>query len=203
MKQKISYSLALILITLFMLTSKSAPAQVTNATAKKWVKSREWSNGCKLQLFPEVNADEFYKQYHANPALWTKVFAYLRDTNLDTLSVGKHVIDGDNAYVSVTEGPTKDFEHTAWESHRKYIDLQYVIKGKEKMMVAPLSEATVTKPYNEANDNANYIYDGGNSYIAVPGTFYLFFPVNVHRPNIKTDGADTEKKLVIKIRVAQ
>jgi biofilm protein TabA len=116
--------------------------------------------------------------------------------------VGKLAIDGDNAYAIVTEGPSKELDKAGWESHKKYIDLQYVIKGKERIDVVNIDKATVTKPYDEAKDNAVYTAEG-TSYFAVPGTFYLFFPQDVHRPNIKVDGFDdVVKKLVIKIKVA-
>lgn len=181
--------------------SQTEQPAVTKKAAKQWVKSKEWQNGSKLNVAPSVNAAEFYKQYHADPALWQKVFTYLRDTDLEKLAPGKYPIDGDKAYASVTEGPSKEMDKANWESHRNYIDLQYVIKGKEKIGVVPINRAVVTNFYDPAKDAANYTAKG-KYYIAEPGTFYLFFPQDVHRPNIKVDGFDTVKKLVIKIHVA-
>jgi biofilm protein TabA len=175
---------------------------ITNNIAKSWLKSNNWKNGLNLQVSPSVNAAEFYKQYQSNKAVWDRVFLFLKQTNLDTLSAGKHSIDGDKAYASVTEAPSKKLDKASWESHRKYIDLQYVIKGKERIDVADVNKASVTRPYDETKDVANYTTEGA-SYIAMPGTFYLFFPQDVHRPNIKVDGYDVVKKLVIKIRVAE
>jgi biofilm protein TabA len=124
----------------------------------------------------------------------------MRDSDLAKLKPGKYVIDGKEVYATVTEGPEKTFDQSTWESHRKYIDLQYVIKGKEKIGVAPVSSATIIKPYNETSDGANYTAEG-QYYIAEPGAFFLFFPGDAHRPNIKVDGYDVVKKMVIKIRV--
>lgn len=174
---------------------------VSQKTAENWLKSSKWKDGLKLEVSPSVNAAEFYKQYYANKAVWNKVFLFLKQTNLDTLSTGKHPIDGDNAYASVTEAPSKELDKAGWESHRKYIDLQYVIRGKERIDVVDINKATVTKPYSETGDAANYTAEG-TSHTAEPGTFYLFFPQDVHRPNIKVAGYDTVKKLVIKIKVA-
>lgn len=173
----------------------------TVKNAKKWVKTREWSGGLQLKVNSKADNVEFARQYHANKALWDKAFAFMRDNKLEDLAPGKYPIDGDNVYASVTNAPSKEFDKSAWESHRRYIDLQYVITGKEKIGVAPLSEATVTKPYNEAKDGANYNAEG-KYYIVTPTEFFLFFPNDVHRPNIKVDGYDTVKKLVIKIRVS-
>lgn len=181
-------------------TSSNNKWNVQKAT--KWFNQKEWKKGLKLKPYNSINKVAFATQYHKNKETWDKAFAFLRIQNLDTLSTGKHPIDGDKVFASVTEGPNKEFDKTNWESHRKYIDLQYVIKGKEKIGVAPLATATVTKPYDESTDGANYTAEG-KYYIAEPGTFFLFFPTDVHRPNIKVDGYNVVKKLVIKIQVAE
>lgn len=180
----------------------NSPA-VNEKAARKWVKSREWANGMKQDVAPSVNATEFYRQYHANPKLWEEAFAFIREHNLDTMTVGKYPIDGDLVYASITENPSKEFEQSKWESHHNYIDLQYVIRGKEKIGVLPVTQATVSVPYNPEKDNANYTSDAGKYYIAVPGTFYLFFPTEAHRPVIKVEGYPVVKKLVIKVHSAQ
>jgi biofilm protein TabA len=206
MKVKPAYRLLIAVIS-FITMENSAIAQqktdgsVSQKTAGNWLKSSKWKDGLKLEVSPSVNAAEFYKQYYANKAVWDKAFLFLKQTNLDTLSPGKHPIDGDNAYASVTEGPSKELDKAGWESHRKYIDLQYVIKGKERIDAVNIDKATVTKPYNEKSDGAAYTAEG-TSYTAEPGTFFLFFPQDVHRPNIKVPGYDVVKKLVIKIKVA-
>jgi len=171
----------------------------TPKQAAKWFKTNDWKNGLKLDASPSVNRVVFAQQYHKNKAEWDKAFAFLRDSDLLSLKPGKYVIDGTNVYATLTKGPEKTFEQSAWESHRKYIDLQYVIKGKEKIGVAPIDSATVIKPYNETSDAANYTANG-QYYIAEPGTFFLFFPGDAHRPNIKVDGYEVVKKIVVKIR---
>lgn len=182
-----------------VLAQQSDTTQLTAKAAEKWVKSKEWAHGLKIKVHPSVNSIEFSKQYHANKALWDKAIAFLGDKKLDTLRPGKYTIDGTNVYATITEAPSKEFAQSAWESHRNYIDLQYVIRGKEKIGVAPVSSASVTKPYDETKDIANYNADG-KYYIAAPDEFFLFFPGDAHRPNIKVDGYDIVKKLVIKIK---
>jgi len=205
-KNKLIYRLAIAVI-IFITMGNTAIAQqtkegVTHAAAVKWFESGSWKDGLKLHPDASINPDEFYRQYHNDQKVWDKVLAFLKTTNLDTLSVGKHPLDGDNAYASVTEGPSKDLGKASWESHKKYIDLQYVIKGKEQIDVANANTATVIKPYDATKDVANYTANG-TAHIAEPGTFYLFFPLDVHRPNIKVPGYDVVKKLVIKIKVAE
>ena len=196
----------LLLLTLLLSSGSAAFSQNmdqntwTTQSAAKWLRKNEWKNGITLKVHSSLNKVTFAEQYHKNKAEWDKTFAFLRDSNLATLKPGRYAIDGDNVYAIITEAPSKEFDQSAWESHKKYIDLQYVIKGKEKIGLVQLAEATVTKPYDEAKDYANYSA-AGKYYIAVPDTFFLFFPEDVHRPNIKVEGYDVVKKLVIKIRV--
>jgi YhcH/YjgK/YiaL family protein len=197
----------LLIIPALMFFGKAAAAQQTDTpqwtakTAEKWVKSKEWTHRGGIKAHPSINPIEFAKQYHANKALWDKAIAFLNDKKLDTLKPGKYAIDGTDVYATITEGPSKEFAQSAWESHRNYIDLQYVVRGKEKIGVAPVSSAIVIKPYDETKDAANYNADG-KYYVAAPDEFFLFFPGDAHRPNIKVEGYDTVKKLVIKIKYA-
>lgn len=203
MKSKFQIIQCLTLLTAIILFSKITYAQeaFTAKTAHKWVKTASWKNGLKLNLHPSTNELEFAKQYQANKAVWDKAFTFLREQDLEKLAPGKYPIDGDNAYASITEAPSKEFEQSGWESHKNYIDLQYVIRGEEKIGVMPIESATVTSPYDATKDGAKYSGEG-KYYIATPKEFFLFFPADVHRPNIKVDGHDIVKKLVIKIKVA-
>jgi YhcH/YjgK/YiaL family protein len=194
----------IVLIAITVLIGGSAAAQITtestNKLAQQWVKKGEWRNGVKANLHESSNKIEFAKQYHANKAMWDKAFAYLSNPHLDTIAPGKYPIDGDNVFVIVTDGPTKEIDQASWEAHRKYIDLQYVIRGKEMISVIPIEKATVTKPYDATKDVANYT-GKGEDYIAYPGTFLLLFPAEVHRPGVKVKGFDVVKKMVVKVKV--
>lgn len=178
------------------------PENPTKRQAKKWFKKGEWLNGLQLKPSKSVNYMELYRQYHANKAYWDKAFEFLRTQNLQTLENRRYDIDGNNVYATITENPTKDFDSTTWESHRKYIDLQYVIRGKERIGRVSPDKLTVTRPYAEARDVANYS-GPGTLYDALPGTFFLFFPSDAHRPNIANGDKAADKKIVIKIRYTE
>ncbi|RYY90828.1 MAG: DUF386 family protein [Chitinophagaceae bacterium] len=158
-------------------------------------------NGLSMRPHGSINSAEFARQYLAHTALWTKAFDFLRTQNLKELAPGKYPLAGDSAYVSVTYGPEKAFDSTKWEAHRKYIDLQYIIDGQEKMGVAPLAAAQEVMAYNEAKDVANYSAEG-SFYVAGPSQFFVFFPQDVHRPNIKVVEGNV-RKLVVKILAAK
>ena len=201
--KKLFLSVLFVSVSLFFIVPFAQDSkELTTCKAKKWFKKMEWLGGLELTPSKTINKKEFAKQYQANKVYWDKAFAYLKNTDLNPLPKGKYPIDEDNVFASVTTDSTKDFDKTNWESHRKYIDLQYVIQGEEKIGVYPVSKATVTKVYDEKRDVANYSADG-KLYTAVPDTFFIFFPSDAHRPNITPGGNKADKKIVIKIKVAE
>jgi YhcH/YjgK/YiaL family protein len=161
-----------------------------------WVNKKEWANGLPLNLHSSVNKDSFYVAYHRNQNAWDAAFAFLKNVNLEELKPGKYPIIGEQVFASVTEAPSHNKEDVKWESHKNYVDLQYIIRGKEMIGIADTSKATITKPYSP--DAINYTADG-KYYITEPDKFFLFFPNDAHRPTIKTDGYDMVKRIVIKI----
>ncbi len=58
---------------------------------------------------------------------------YIENTDLNALENGRYEIDGDNIYAIVQDYQTKSQSEGKWEAHKKYIDIQCVIKGKEKI----------------------------------------------------------------------
>ena len=172
---------------------------VSKTVISKWVNKKEWANGLQLVLHPSVNTDSFYRAYHTNKKLWDAAFTFLKNQHLEEIKPGKYPIAGEQVFATVSEAASHKIEDVKWESHKQYIDLQYIIKGKEKIGVADISKATVTAPYRV--DVINYQADG-KYYIAKPGQFFLFFPNNAHRPTIKVNGYEVVKKIVIKIQVA-
>ncbi len=183
--------------------AQTSPNQSWNEKeALEWLNAREWANGLNQHVFTGVNAIEFAKQYNRNKASWDKAFAFLKETGLDTLSPGRYTIDGDNVYAIVSEGKPKLPEEIKWEAHRKYIDIQYVISGKEKMGLAPVSKAVIIDEFSESKDIGFYTLPDSDSkyYTAEPGTLLLFFPQDAHRPGIRIEGCDFDKKIVIKVR---
>lgn len=189
------------LIALSGYSQKPDGGNWTKDKATQWMMSGVWKNGLQKKAHSSVDPQEFAEQYHKSKAVWDNAFLFLNRKDLDTLSPGTYAIDGENVYAIVSRYVPKEFEQSKWESHRKYIDLQYMIRGKEKIGVAPVAQAKVTEAYQEAKDIAHY-ETTGKYYIAEPGTFFLFFPQEAHRPGIKADDNTAVRKLVIKISVA-
>ena len=181
---------------------QSPHAPWTEKSAKAWFKERVWANRLKLNVHEPFNVVEFAKQYEANKATWDKVIDFLRDRNLDLMPPGKYPIDGEKAYATISEGEAKKLDTAGFERHNKFIDLHYVIKGREKIYTPGKNDSLASvKPYDEATDVENFYVKGRYS-IATPDEFFLFFPGEIHETNIAVNKGDKVKKLVIKIRAA-
>lgn len=200
MKKNLITNLLFLLATVPL--SAQSTQEWTERKAEKWFKKKEYLNGLQATPHEAIDKIQFAQQYHLNKALWDKAFAFLKETNLLTLANGRHVIDGENVFGLVSEAPSKDYDKTAFESHKNYIDLQFVISGEENMGVAPLADVILDKPYNDRNDIMFYTGEG-KIYTVPQNNFLIFFPSDAHRPGITPGGNKVVKKIVIKIRVAK
>ncbi len=176
--------------------------QWTAKQVKSWFDKKEWLDGLPWQPHKTIDKARFARQYQLNKDYWDKAFSFLKEHNLQTLANGRYPIDGENVFAIVTNNPTKLYDSTQWESHRNYIDLHYVVSGEEKIGVCAITKLTVTKSYDASKDVANYS-GTGKIFSAAPGTFFLFFPSDGHRPGITPGGEKPDKKIVIKIRCTQ
>lgn len=142
------------------------------------------------------------EQYYVFGEKFEKAFEFLKNTDLEHLEDGSYEIDGREIYANVQTMTTKPVADKKWEVHRKYIDIQYVIKGEEKMGYGILEDFTdVTIPYN---DSVDVEFLDGQKYNFVDvyaGDFVIFAPNDVHAPMLACEECSEIKKVIVKIRV--
>ena len=143
-----------------------------------------------------IHFDEHYKQF---PERWEATFKFLIESDLKTMAPGRFDLNED-VYAVISEYEAKNPEDALFESHREYIDLQYVISGEEMIGHTNNKNLEVSSPYNEAKDITFYKNDGGKLLSASPDCYFIFFPEDIHRPSIKTDRQGMVKKIVVKIK---
>lgn len=170
----------------------------TAKTAKKWVEKKEWSNGLTITPHKSVNIIKFADQYHKNKEMWDNIFRFLKENDLTTIANGQYNIEKDKCWITVSEYFPKTLNTGNIESHRRFIDLQYVVYGNEKMGLVKHG-AVVRMPYNEKKDVEFYNSDKINHYQATPDKFFLFFPGDIHQPSVSDKSKKQSKKIVFKI----
>jgi YhcH/YjgK/YiaL family protein len=205
--QKIKELLYILCLPVLFINCNSSKTSKTpsNDTTSEWFNKKEWLNGLPLIPHQSINKKEFYRQYTLNKTWWDEAFNFLKTHELDNMKPGKYVIDSNNVTATITELNPNEKEQVKWEAHRNFNDLQYIIKGKARMGVASVSSsaAVVTNSYDPSTDNENFTITGEKYYDAIPGTFFIFSPKEMHRPAFKVAGFDDIKKIVIKVRVPQ
>ena len=106
-------------------------------------------------------------------------------------------LSGGNRFF-VTAGTTKTPDVA--EAHRKYLDIQYIVKGKEVMGWADLAACTPTDSFSEENDIG--FYTGDFNFITInEGICYVVFPEDVHMPGRHLDVPNDFVKIVVKLKV--
>ena len=129
-----------------------------------------------------------------------KALNYIKETNFSELPVGKHAIEGDAIFAIYKEYKTTQIDDKLLESHLKYIDVQYVIEGVEEMGVTMLTNQEPKKRYDEEQDYM--LFDESYDIITVnAGMFAIFFPDDIHMPEITTGEPSNVKKVVIKVKI--
>ena len=176
-------------------------AKWTDDEVNSWYEKKEWLGGWKVAPDESVNKRNFAVYYHKNPRHWDQAFHFLKSANLKELPLGKQELEGEHLFVTVAEYFGKPKTEALYESHKKYIDIQYVIEGEETIGLTTLDKVIVKEPYNEEKDIAFYDFDGGEYLKATPEKFFLFFPEDAHRPSITAGDSILVKKIVVKVLI--
>jgi len=130
---------------------------------------------------------------------------YLQKTDFSQVPDGRHELDGDRLFAVVQRYRTKPLAEAAWESHQKYVDVQYLVQGAERIGYAGLcDDVPVLRPYHAEKDVV--FYDAKGDFLEVrEGSFAVFAPHDIHAPGLCSalgDAPATVQKVVVKCRVA-
>ncbi len=199
------------LFYIIMLTSSSCfnggnnstdPLQWDSKQIDKWFEKGEWLQGWQVKPDMSINRKTFTVSYFKNKERWDKAFAFLKNTDLSKLEAKRYDIDGENLYAQVSDYFTKNEENASYEAHRKHIDLQYIIEGKELIGLASLTNRKdILVPYDTTNDVEIMTVTGGKSLRATPANFFIFFPEDAHSPGLKDGESSHVRKIVVKVKI--
>ena len=119
-------------------------------------------------------------------------------------TIGRHEIDGDRVYALVQHYETRPVAGVALEAHRRFIDIQYVARGREAIFWAPLAGLTVTMPHDAAKDVT--LLAMPDHAVPVPiqaGQCMLLFPADAHAPCCIWGESAEVLKVVVKVAVSE
>lgn len=115
-----------------------------------------------------------------------------------TLALGRRDIAGEQIFALVQEYTSKRWDEGFWEAHRKYLDVQYVVAGVERMGYAPV-QALRTVEENHEKDFLKL--EGGSFFLLPAGSFAILMPQDAHMPGMAVEQPQPVKKVVVKVQV--
>ena len=138
--------------------------------------------------------------YHnLSPRLATAL-KFLASAGTAKLDLGKHAVDGENIFALVQEYQTATPAEKFWETHRRYIDIQYIVSGAERMGFAPAEQMRTVEPYDATKDFTKL--DGNGQFIEVhAGSFTIFFTHDAHMGGVSIAQPQLVRKIVMKVAV--
>ena len=135
--------------------------------------------------------------YEALGPAYEKAFAYLKTVTTDNLPAGRVELDGDRVFAFSSAYETLSAAERKIESHRNYLDIQYVVAGTEAMGYARVEGLEVSEPYTPDVEFYNTTED-----VLIPaeaGTFMIFYPDDAHRPGCTWKTPSHVQKVIVKI----
>ena len=126
-------------------------------------------------------------------------FRFLVSCRKQMPPVGRYAIDGDTVYASVQHYETVHKDSKQWETHRRYIDIQYLVAGKELLgYLNPHCEAN-EGIYQEKEDCQLLSSQEGTFLCMGADMFAVFFPGESHKPGCIWNKAQYVDKIVVKV----
>ncbi len=134
--------------------------------------------------------------------LFADVLAFLKnhEGSLPALMPGSYDINSSSAFASISEYASKPESEGFLEYHRKFIDVQLVVAGREKIGIAHKDNCR-DQEYREEKDLGKL--EGTADFILMDtNNFAIFFPQDAHMPQIScSDRREKVKKVVFKIPI--
>ena len=149
-------------------------------------------------IFSSINTCDTFIEY---PEVIKKVIDYLKNNDFVNMQPGVYEIQGKDIYAQVFDAETGSVSEKRPESHKDYLDVQFLASGEEKLGFTPLKDEYEVDEYIKERDLIFYKEVKNEGFItATPGCFSVFFPCDVHRPAVAVDKPMTVRKVVVKVK---
>ncbi len=151
-------------------------------------------------LLANINVPSTYQPFLNHP-VWHKALQWIKD-EADTSPTGIYELQGRDMYVNVHGYDTLPADECRFESHQRYIDLQYCIDGGEKILWCPIGELQQDGDYDPHKDFQFHRPAAGSSCLNFrKGVFGIFLSEDGHCPKIADGIHRSVHKLVVKINM--
>ncbi len=106
----------------------------------------------------------------------------------------------DDVYAMSKYYTTEPIENCEYESHKDYIDIQYIVQGREQIGWANASEM-IYGDYDK-EDDCYTMHGEGQLIELLPKHFMILYPEDIHMPAVALNGSDVVEKILVKVKVS-
>lgn len=142
------------------------------------------------------------KDYYNLSERIEKGLKYLENTDFSKVDDGTYEILGKEVFAIVQNYLSKEPDSSEFESHKKYTDIQYIIKGEEQIGIGDIEDFSQITQYDEEKDIMFLSAKKGCTpdFIRMQAKeFAIFFPHDAHKPSIAVQSPSFVKKIVVKV----
>lgn len=132
-----------------------------------------------------------------------EVLKMMRGYNFAEMEDQKITVEGEDIFFILTHSDTEPVEDRKPETHKKYLDIQLLLEGKEKIGCAVLNENAVSENGYDAEAEVEFYSSIENETLVAlePGDFLVLFPEDIHKPLCAFDKPMTIRKVIAKVNV--
>lgn len=144
----------------------------------------------------------------------TKNYELIKELSVEAYEFAKKIVaqgveDGkydfsDGSFAAVSSYETKMRKDSCFEAHKKYIDVQLMLKGREIIAVEHIDvmhKYECLKPFEDGDLELFALNDEGFDNVITEGEFVILRPEDGHMPGVCIGAPSPVQKVVFKIPV--
>ena len=140
------------------------------------------------------------ERYYALHKNFKEAFEFLEKSLVSKPEIGKVELEGDELFAVVQGYETAPSKDNFWEAHRKYIDIQFIMDGKEIIEWTNIDNCDKDSEYVEEKDflDCKDVKDSTECKMG-KGYFMILWPEDLHMPKCAWNEKTSVGKIVMKV----
>lgn len=131
---------------------------------------------------------------------FAEVYEFVKNNDLESLPIGRYFL-GKGIYANVDSYISKSIDECKYEAHKKYIDIQLLVKGNEDIYVSTTDSLTYLTGYDVEKDISFYNGNFETKYEMKENECLVLYPEDGHMPCVNPNRVSI-KKIVFKVPVS-
>ena len=131
----------------------------------------------------------------------SKVIDFIKTVNKNT-PAGRIELPQFGGFALIMEYESEPAGQRRFETHNKFIDVQVILSGRERIDWAPVDTLEGLNVYDMETDLSFWKDGKSTTLIMEKNYFVIFYPNDAHKPNCSIDKPVLMRKMVVKVPVS-